>query len=911
MVPSQLEIPSRLRGLLDRDPAISGATKVALHRLTSWLGLSQLPFFPDFTDHGLAHISEVLSTCEQLVRPEVWDGSILTAEDAAALSVAVALHDLAMHLTPDGFRFLLTCNWRAPGFVSWRAAWYSFAHEASRWSGSDAARILGTSSLPSIPTLSDDVNDWTEAQRRLIGEFVRRHHAALAEVIALHGMPGSVEPQLLPEELTSVFCEVAGLIARSHGMSLRSAVAELSRRFGDVVAPARIHAPFIMAVLRVSDALQIHAGRAPALRLRMQALRSPLSMIEWAKHAAVIYTSVTRADPEEIYVFFRPESLSTYLGVRQLLVDLQGELDFSWAVIGEVYGRQMESGLDKLGLSVRRVRSNLDDPDLISALPFIPRPATLSVANGEVLALLGGPLYGDDPTFAIRELMQNAIDAVGARLARADAQPLHGQPSAPVVVELFNHGGEKSLRVTDAGIGMTEGVICDYLLRGGSTLSMLPPDGRPSLPRIGRFGIGALSYFLLADKFDILTRHVDAPLSRGICLQPSIADPVVEMRHCDAEIGTTILFRLSDEIYNQLKAKPEEWDWWCLRSPIVSRLIEGMELPQSQSAPGPEEQGRDDWFRLENSGEYRAIFWSLQGASTLIVNGIRVRRKFGGSWVLGAEIPTSTHTRRISYPMAGLWPLELVIPRISIFDGMRKVEFNLARTEPVRDSLPLSLVRGDMLKVIAQTFRRYAPGPPDLRIEDVFRSPHPALLSLHRHNYGRIAPWLVAGVGAAVFDIEALPALGIERLLVIAGSLSELTSSSSHIQELLRVMDRTAAVFVELDSESWFTHWVKGLAPVEVGPTRIAAARLVDWEFVRLLPWKGTSLEKAEQHDKKSSRSRRFLDFGAVEPGFQLGFSKHPTLFMAELHIEPSGQISRSCADPSWLAMTNEFVGHS
>ncbi|MEO6195078.1 MAG: hypothetical protein ABIS20_18840 [Thermoanaerobaculia bacterium] len=693
-------------------------------------------------------------------------------------------------------------------------------------------------------------------------------------------------------------------------MSLRLALVELSRRFGDVVAPARIHAPFLMALLRVSDALQIHASRAPVLRLRMQALRSPLSVIEWAKHAAVTYTSVTRADPEEIYVFSRPESVSTYVGVRRLLAELQGELDSSWAVIGEVYGRQAESGLDKLGLSIRRVRSNLDDPDLISALPFLPRPATLSAASGEVLVLLSGPLYGDDPTFAVRELIQNAVDAVSTRLARSDSQFLQDQPLlAPVVVELFQDRGEKCLRVTDVGIGMTADVICDYLLRGGATLSWLPPEGKLGLPHIGRFGIGALSYFLLADHFEVRTRHADAPPGRGIALLPSRRAQFIEMRHCDTDIGTTILFRLSDHVYDQLKAKPNEWDWWCLQSPIVSRLIEGTELPQAHKTPRPEEKVCDSWFHVEENGGYRALFWSYQESDTLIVNGILVKAPFGGAWILGTEIPSYRSDQSLDL-MGRLWPIELRIPSISVFDGESQVGLNLARTDVARDSLPLDLIRADVLKVIARTFKNHAPKSSNLHMEDVFRSPHPALYSPRRHNYGLLAPWIVAGAGSAVFDIEALPVLGMDRLIVIAGSLSEMDAVSSHIQMLLKTTDRAAAVFLDLDSAHWFARWVDQLrSVVDAGPTRIAAARCITRrEFKRLNPEHDLALRRDRQDGEQTGESNRFLDLDAVEPLFVLANKGRSHILVAELLIEPSGQVVRRSSDPAWLAMTDELV---
>ena len=38
--------------------------------------------------------------------------------------------------------------------------------------------------------------------------------------------------------------------------------------------------------------------------------------------------------------------------------------------------------------------------------------AKFDVANGEVLKLLVGPLYREQPVLGVRELVQNAVDAV-------------------------------------------------------------------------------------------------------------------------------------------------------------------------------------------------------------------------------------------------------------------------------------------------------------------------------------------------------------------------------------------------------------------------------------------------------------------------------------------------------------------
>jgi molecular chaperone HtpG len=66
--------------------------------------------------------------------------------------------------------------------------------------------------------------------------------------------------------------------------------------------------------------------------------------------------------------------------------------------------------------------------------------------------LLSHHLYSS-PKVYLRELLQNAVDAITARRAE--------QPDAPALVRLFAQGG--TLRVEDSGIGLTEADVHSLL----------------------------------------------------------------------------------------------------------------------------------------------------------------------------------------------------------------------------------------------------------------------------------------------------------------------------------------------------------------------------------------------------------------------------------------------------------------
>ena len=91
---------------------------------------------------------------------------------------------------------------------------------------------------------------------------------------------------------------------------------------------------------------------------------------------------------------------------------MQKELDLSWSVLGEVYGRYEH--LNVLGITIRRIRSSLDNLQefiKVKKPDYIPKVLKFQTADSEMMELLITPLYGDKPEIGIRELLQNSIDA--------------------------------------------------------------------------------------------------------------------------------------------------------------------------------------------------------------------------------------------------------------------------------------------------------------------------------------------------------------------------------------------------------------------------------------------------------------------------------------------------------------------
>ena len=303
----------------------------------------------------------------------------------------------------------------------------------------------------------------------------------------------------------------------------------------------------------------------------MRRLRSPLSEREWQAHDAILDIRNTHNDPEAIFVQAAPKEARTYLKLKRLLQGLQAELDSCWAVLGEVYGRF--GALAKLGLVIRRVRSNLDEERAFAAtVTYIPCEARFDAAGADLLKLLIQPLYGDTPGVGIRELMQNAVDAclelqdfLAQNASFVDPeQPDH---SADVVITLERKpDGSRYVTVTDRGIGMTPEVVRDYFLKAGASFRRSDAwrqqheseTGESRVLRSGRFGVGALAAFLLGDEVEVSTRHVSAPKNGGVCFTATLDTDEIQLNHCQRPVGTTVRVKISaDHIWsetNKLKA---------------------------------------------------------------------------------------------------------------------------------------------------------------------------------------------------------------------------------------------------------------------------------------------------------------------------------------------------------------------
>lgn len=315
---------------------------------------------------------------------------------------------------------------------------------------------------------------------------------------------------------------------------------------------------FLMALLRIADFLQIQAARAPTIFNQIHRIISPFSENEWRVHQSITNITTSIPDPKAIFVSAVPKSVKAFLRLSGWMKDLQSELDTSWAVLGEVYGRFEKERLSDLKLALRRITSNFEDTvSFRKTVPYVPERIRFTVAEPELLSLLIAPLYGDNPLYGLRELTQNSADAV-LELKHLTNSGLAYDTKDQIKecdIEVVLNESANTFVIQDNGAGMTLEIIKDYFLKAGASFRFsdawirrhADEIGKSKIARAGRFGVGALSSFLIGDEITIYTRHYSDTLGRGNQFSCAIDDESIEIVRAEGPVGTRITIKTSPD----------------------------------------------------------------------------------------------------------------------------------------------------------------------------------------------------------------------------------------------------------------------------------------------------------------------------------------------------------------------------
>ena len=168
----------------------------------------------------------------------------------------------------------------------------------------------------------------------------------------------------------------------------------------------------------------------------------------------------------------------------------------------------------------------------------------------QLLQLMIHSLYSNKEIF-LRESISNASDAADRLRFEALASPELLKDDPDLQIEVAFDAGNKTLSVTDNGIGMSRDELIDNLgtiAKSGTAefLQQMTGDQQKDARLIGQFGVGFYSAFIVADKVEVATRRAGLEASDGVRWE---SDGQGEFTVESADIekrGTTVTLHLKD-----------------------------------------------------------------------------------------------------------------------------------------------------------------------------------------------------------------------------------------------------------------------------------------------------------------------------------------------------------------------------
>jgi len=593
---------------------------------------NKLFFFEEYTEHGIEHIEMVLKAAEFLIPDESFE--YIQPKEVAILILAIVLHDIGMHAEFSTFKAMIDGKYDDVRVdmldkKTWQELWQDYLSEVRHFSSKQKENVFGNpSEIVNEPDLSnkDKLNG---TDKKLIGEFIRRHHARLAHEIALKGLIGNTTIPFGNESLSDQDRKFAGIVARSHGMNIRDTFEYLKEiAYDDWKNPADMNIVFLMVLLRIADYLQIDKARTDKTLLKLKTFNSPISLREHQAHLAISYLTFQKEDPELISVTADPKDARTYVKIQNLIKDIQHEFDLSWAILGETYGFLPGN---KPKMKFRRITSNLEHSAFLKKINFVPQKISFQV-NNELSKLLVAPLYGDNPTYGVRELVQNATDACKER-TKIEQDKGNKNYNSLVTVSIDKTDNGYLFRIKDNGKGMTLEEILNYFLSVGSSFrktiewkkEFTSEDGKSLVSRNGKFGIGVLAAFLLGDEVTVKTKSYKNN-SRAYEFETGINSEYIDIKQLsNFDIGTEIEILMSNERFEQLpkggfdyyhKAKMSWKDWYINDVPRIKYLLDNKQVYRVNLWHKPSA------VRRIHPQNYGVIHWSYPDSQNLFISNI-------------------------------------------------------------------------------------------------------------------------------------------------------------------------------------------------------------------------------------------------------------------------------------------------
>jgi hypothetical protein len=459
----------------------------------------------EYTLHDGDHLFRVLNLMERLLTEE--NIIKLSIPELMLLILSAFFHDIGM--APDEKEVL---TWKK----TWDTASPTFDNEAEIESFNKFGRFYlarpDQQRAVEEYVAKGEISKADTIKGYLITEYIRQTHADRArEIIDRDEILGDNRSNKIiyrNEDLTVEFAN----ICHSHN---EEAVKLLEFDKNHLCATNTYAClPLIGLILRLADILDFDAKRTPSILFSHLNVKHPISIKEWEKHRSVGAWDI---NPDIIQFSAKCGHPAIEAAIHEFCDIIDNELSVGNNIVSTLNEFNKNQGRDiciKFPFKVNRDKIETQK-DIYNRPIYLYRDTKFTLSKRQVIDLLmGTQLYGN-PEVALRELLQNSIDAC---LLRQAQEKKWGNSYIPqITVRYYNENASFILEVIDNGTGMDQYIIDNYYTKVGSSFytstdfNNLKIDSNAEISPTSRFGIGILSCFMVADTMIVDTMRIYAP----------------------------------------------------------------------------------------------------------------------------------------------------------------------------------------------------------------------------------------------------------------------------------------------------------------------------------------------------------------------------------------------------------------
>jgi hypothetical protein len=454
---------------------------------------------PEFTVHDITHIDALWETAELVAQNDFE----FTPAEAFVLGGTFLIHDLGMGLAsfPNGIEEL---------------------KKEAIWKDTVASLIKEKLNRPIKD--EDYLKLDKETEKIATANVLRLLHAKHAEKLALiswKNKDGKDIYLIENTELRESYGSIIGLIAHSHWWPVEELESKLPKVLG---APGKfssnwtIDAVKLACILRIADATQVDDRRAPSF---LRTIRNPSA-----------YSDLHWNFQQKLYQPRLEKNRLVYTSKSPFTI---GEVDSWWICHDTLQMIDNElKEVDSLLVDTNRQRlkaigvASIEDPKRLSKLIAVegwqPIDTKIKVTNvAKLVGSLGGKqLYGDNSIVPLRELIQNASDAIRARRILENEVPEFGN----IIVRIGKDKFGQFIEVEDNGIGMSPKVLIGPFLDFGESFwgtslmhEELPGLESKGFSSTGKYGIGFFSVFMWGEKVSVSSKRFETGRDSTLILE--------------------------------------------------------------------------------------------------------------------------------------------------------------------------------------------------------------------------------------------------------------------------------------------------------------------------------------------------------------------------------------------------------